>query len=66
MAKQLADGSVVVRTPGTRAYPTGGSGATKVRVPGTRAGGGSGVGGRAAAVRTNQPGRKAAGRSALS
>lgn len=64
MATRLPDGSVVVRTPGTRAYPTGGSGATRVRRPAQAAGGGPGarVG---SAVIPKQRGRKAVGKSAF-
>lgn len=63
MATRLPDGSVVVRTPGTRAYPTGGAGATRVRTPSQAAGGGSGTR-RGGAVRAPQPGRTAVPKNA--
>lgn len=63
MATRLPDGSVVVRTPGTRAYPASGSGATKVRTPSQAAGGGPGAR-TGSAVRAPQPGRTAASKDA--
>lgn len=62
-ATRLPDGSVVMRPSGQRGYPSR-SGGTGKRVPGVAAGGGKGASGSRVGIKTNQPGRKAAGRNA--
>lgn len=61
-ATRLPDGSVVMRPSGSRGYPVRGGGGK--RVPGVAAGGGKGASGSRVGLKTNQPGRKAAGRNA--
>jgi len=61
-ATRLPDGSVVTRVTGQRGYPV--RGGTGKRVPGVAAGGGKGASGSRVGIKTNQPGRKAAGRNA--
>lgn len=63
MATQLPDGTVVMRPPGGRGYPTRGGGTAK-RSPAMAVGGGSGARGSRVGVTSKQPGRGGAATSA--